>query len=378
VTLDEGEDPPTSKYQAVSDDGPTGKQKPVNDVASSAKSRKLSAPREAVTVPAPPDGPMRKAGDAPPRIFTRGGVTPVSSAGDAACDAAASAAGLQWKSILDDDAIDDAGPSIEADPPMAAPKPRTGATPPPGFGRPSAEQPSQSLTTTARGTGVAPLPPRLPTLGPEPEFSFGLESPPAPEKPAEERRNLDPRMPSADDLSWSPSGVSEPTTGRVGASKPLPSAIPLPLDPLGAEVQALVERASGFPPGFEPPDPRREMHERLALGDFTGALSIAEAVLSDAPDDADAIGVADECRGRLKHMYISRLGGLGLVPVMIVPRTELKWLSLDHRAGFLLSLFDGHVTLEEVLDLAGMPQLEVLRTLWELLSQRVIELRKPK
>ena len=120
------------------------------------------------------------------------------------------------------------------------------------------------------------------------------------------------------------------------------------------------------------------MQERHALGDFTGALTIAEALLQTDPEDPDAKGVAHECRGRLKQMYVARLGGLGLVPTMAVPRTELKWLSLDHRAGFLLSRFDGTLTIEEIMDLAGMPELEVLRTLWELLNQRVIELKNPR
>jgi hypothetical protein len=262
-----------------------------------------------------------------------------------------------------------------------APKAPEGATAPPGR-RHSAEQPQppkkpSAATTTSRGTGFAPPPPRLPTLGPEPEFSFGLETPPLPEHD-DPPRKLDPRGPSAEDLSWSPNGPSVPPAARVGANKPLPSSIPLPLEPLGGEVQALVERASGFPPGIERPDPRREMQERLALGDFTGALSIAEAMLAEIPGDGEATTVADECRSRLKHMYISRLGGIDLVPVMIVPRAELKWLSLDHRAGFLLSQFDGSLTVEEVLAIAGMPELEVLRTLWELLGQRVIELRKRK
>ena len=43
-------------------------------------------------------------------------------------------------------------------------------------------------------------------------------------------------------------------------------------------------------------------------------------------------------------------------PMVLVPRTQLRWLSIDHRAGFVLSLIDGSSTLEMILDVCGMPR----------------------
>ncbi len=350
---------PTTKLTALDSDGV-----PVRP--------RISAPREALTVPAPPQGVPVTPGQTPPRIFTSRGVRAVTANDDAAAAKKAADTGEpRWEALLDP-AFDE-GPAIETtgnddlDLDLDWPLEDAHAVDPPA----TAERPVASPSTNAMRSG------RLATMGPEPEFTFSFEksaeavSPPSPV-------NSDPRGPSGDDLSWSPVGVASNASAANPARRAIPSAIPLALDPIGAEATALVERASGFPPGMEKVDPRREMHERLALGDFTGALSIAESILSDAGDDTETHRVAEECRSRLTQMYISRLGGLDMTPVMAVPRSELKWLSLDHRAGFLLSQLDGSVTIEEVMDTAGMPALEVLRTVWELMNQRVIELKKPR
>jgi hypothetical protein len=109
-----------------------------------------------------------------------------------------------------------------------------------------------------------------------------------------------------------------------------------------------------------------EMTDRYALGDFSGALVAAEMVLARDPDDADAQQYATACRERLEQLYVSRVGSLTRVPIVTVRDVDLRWLGLDHRAGFLLSRIDGHASLEEILDVSGMPRLEALRTLVEL------------
>jgi hypothetical protein len=74
-------------------------------------------------------------------------------------------------------------------------------------------------------------------------------------------------------------------------------------------------------------------------------------------------------------MYAARIGPLDRVPVVIVPRDQLRWLSIDHRAGFMLSHIDGVSSVEMILDVSGMPLLEALRILFELVQQRVISFR---
>ncbi|MBK8690914.1 MAG: hypothetical protein IPN17_01045 [Deltaproteobacteria bacterium] len=127
-----------------------------------------------------------------------------------------------------------------------------------------------------------------------------------------------------------------------------------------------------------PPSTRREMIDRFELGDFTGALSLAETLLEIDRTDPEARRIAETSRTRLRAIYVGRLGALDQVPVMMIPHAELRWLALDHRAGFVLSLVDGTSSIEEIIDVSTMPQLEVLRTLYNLLSQNVISLRRPR
>lgn len=127
----------------------------------------------------------------------------------------------------------------------------------------------------------------------------------------------------------------------------------------------------------EPPPPptAQEMNDRVSLGDYTGALEIAEKLLEIDPNDEPVKVCAESCRGVLKQMYTTRIGPLDRVPMVMVARDQLRWLSIDHRAGFVLSLVDGVSSLEMILDVSGMPELDALRILSELAQQRIISFR---
>jgi hypothetical protein len=126
--------------------------------------------------------------------------------------------------------------------------------------------------------------------------------------------------------------------------------------------------ARSRPSPVHPPDLAAEMNDRFALGDFTGALRAAELLLGQDPNDAEAMQVATVSRDRLVSFYLARLGGLGAVLELKVAGAEVRWLGLDHRAGFLLSCVDGTTTVEEIVDVSGMPKHEALRLLVEVLE----------
>lgn len=126
--------------------------------------------------------------------------------------------------------------------------------------------------------------------------------------------------------------------------------------------------ARSRPTPATPPDLAAEMNDRFALGDFTGALRAAELLLGQQPDDAEAAQVARTSRERLVHFHLARLGGLNAVLDLKVAGAEVRWLGLDHRAGFLLSMVDGTTIVEEIVDMSGMPKHEALRLLAELLD----------
>jgi hypothetical protein len=133
--------------------------------------------------------------------------------------------------------------------------------------------------------------------------------------------------------------------------------------------------APSLPAALPPPPTAQEMNDRVSLGDYTGALEIAEKLLEDDPDNEAVTVVAESCRGILKQMYTARIGPLDRVPLVMVARDQLRWLSIDHRAGFVLSLVDGVSSLEMILDVSGMPELDALRILSELAQQRIISFR---
>jgi hypothetical protein len=122
-------------------------------------------------------------------------------------------------------------------------------------------------------------------------------------------------------------------------------------------------------------DPIAEMNERFSLGDYTGALEMAELILAEDPGNLEAAECSENSRGVLESMFAARLGALDRAPMVVVPRAQMRWLSIDHRAGFVLSLIDGTSTVETILDMSGMPRLDALRILHELVQQKIVAFR---
>ena len=122
-------------------------------------------------------------------------------------------------------------------------------------------------------------------------------------------------------------------------------------------------------------NPVAEMQERFALGDYSGALVMAESLLDENPTHVEAREYAESCRAVLQQMYSAKIGPMDRVPVVEVAREQLRWLSIDHRAGFVLSLVDGVSSLEMILDVSGMPSLDALRILYELTQQHIISFK---
>jgi hypothetical protein len=216
------------------------------------------------------------------------------------------------------------------------------------FSAPALELPSE--------TGVA-------ESADEPSSGFELALPP----------DLDPaavapvgeESPAPDALDgWSRSrpAVAPAPAPRPRSERPAPA-----LDEESTESLRLVSARSRAPLAGAP-DLAAEMNDRFALGDFTGALRAAELVLGQRPDDPEAAQVAAVSRERLVSFHLARVGGRRAVLGRRVDGAELRWLGLDHRAGFLLSMVDGTTTVEEIVDLSGMPEHEALRLLAELID----------
>ncbi len=177
----------------------------------------------------------------------------------------------------------------------------------------------------------------------------------------------DSRAPTVRGKRGLPSSSDQPASSNV-----LDDALEFALDGTGDALDLVSARATPLAPRSD--DPMVELRDRYAVGDFTGAMTIAEAVLADDPSNAEVLRYMESCRDILLQMYKARLGSLDRVPRVALPAEELRWLTLDHRSGFLLSCIDGTSTIEEILDVSGMPPLDTLRILYTLMQQQIIEL----
>ncbi|HKO95086.1 MAG TPA: hypothetical protein VJU61_28220, partial [Polyangiaceae bacterium] len=150
------------------------------------------------------------------------------------------------------------------------------------------------------------------------------------------------------------------------------------LDPVIHSVSPRVGREPASPPPSSPSSSTRlgvrELEECYAVGDYSRALQIAEQLLARSPDDLAARRYAQNCRDVLTQMFAARIGPLDQVISVLVRPEEVQWLSLDHRAGFLLSLVDGQSTVDEILDISGMTRLDALKILNDLAEQQVVKL----
>jgi len=152
---------------------------------------------------------------------------------------------------------------------------------------------------------------------------------------------------------------------EVSSVMPLPDESPDALD--------LVDRVRSEPPG---PDLRAELVDTFALGDFSGAFRVAGLLLGRDPDDTEAEWYMNQSRRRLRDLLRSRLGS-GTVPIVTAPINELRWYGLDSRAVQLLSSMDGERTVDEVIVAAGLPEIEALKAINELVGQGIIRLDSP-
>lgn len=293
---------------------------------------------------------------------------------------------------LDDLEMDDAVSASQRSPSAPAPQRLRLPSPPPvsaPFGRQG---------TAPFPAVLAPLPPRAQAT-PEPRRS---ESPSRPI--ARIRVTPSPGPSPVRSLTPAPTSSRKPwrsPTPPPGSDRLTPALTPPPSSPPSVRSAAGLRLGGGSTPAVqvpspwaetraaEParspmrappvasPDPIERMQKRVEAGDYGGAMMIAEDILANDPGNVLARRCVESCREMVAQKYLSRLGSKSHVLHVSVPPEELRWLSLDHRAGFLLSFVDGAMSIEEVLDVAGMAELDALRILHELREQGVIDVVAP-
>ncbi len=115
-------------------------------------------------------------------------------------------------------------------------------------------------------------------------------------------------------------------------------------------------------------------YELLEMDDFTNSLELAEKILSRDENHAEALSIKSEAESSLMSLLSSKLGDLQRVPVIGMQDDEIIWLNLDDQAGFVLSLIDGQMNLEEIMSVSNLKPLTIMRVLTQLLQDNIIKL----
>jgi hypothetical protein len=202
------------------------------------------------------------------------------------------------------------------------------------------------------------------------------------EKLGEGQRARPPTAPARAAPSPSP-GPEEYAPSPWDDGPAAPATIVLEEDTTGLDLDAVAEKSDLrplVPEGPRPaPAPRTDVEvwlsaakELFALGDFSGSLELIEKILHVDSDHGEARDYLRQNESTLISMYESKLGPLSRVPRLAIKPEEILWLNLDHRAGFLLAQIDGTVDYESLFALSGLPRLDTVRILANLIADGVI------
>lgn len=185
-----------------------------------------------------------------------------------------------------------------------------------------------------------------------------------------------------------PESAAEPVRSEVEVSVVLldeaemASAAAAQESGLTADVVLMLEESAE--PGEAPPLPVRAqgvatlllgVEEMLMLGDLSSAIELLDKAEKVAPGDGRLGVMRERCEREQRVALERRLGNLKQVPLLKLRMAELMKLSLDARAGFLLSRIDGRLSYESLFSVSGMPRLDTLKVLVRLLDQDIIALR---
>ncbi|MDI3283932.1 hypothetical protein [Polyangium sp. 15x6] len=259
--------------------------------------------------------------------------------------------------------------TLETEPPRSRPveePPRSRPAEEPPRSRP-AEEPPRSRPVEEPRPSDEPVRARVPAPPPTPEET------PRPRATVDDRPRISPRLtpprtvkPTLDAPPPPPAPSS--AAGRPGSHRRRGSET----GTRSSESLMSGERSSPVP--HVPVSERlNEVRSRYEAGDHRGALALAEVILADAPDNIGALSYAESSRQILKQKYMVRIGDMSLVPRLRASVEELA-RGLDERGRLVVASIDGVASIEDIIGGAGLPTIEVLRVVHDLLVAQKLEL----
>ena len=151
-----------------------------------------------------------------------------------------------------------------------------------------------------------------------------------------------------------------------------------PIDARSAEIMDEVDAEAPRDEAKEDQTRRRitTLFERAAQwsseGDLERAVAAVDLALSEEPSAALAQKLIHRNRDTIMNVFQTYLGDLERTPQLAKPLHELANAPISSRAAFLLSRIDGSISIDEILDVCGMPRLEAYRYLCQLFLRGIL------
>jgi len=157
--------------------------------------------------------------------------------------------------------------------------------------------------------------------------------------------------------------------------------IVLAFDPINARSEQIIEEIDKDAPPDEQIDDqtRRRIGALLdhalkwsQAGDVDRAVAAVDLALSEDPNSVLAQKLITRNRDTIMTIFQSFVGDMERQPQLSKPLHELQNAPISPRAAFLLSRVDGTLTVDELLDVSGMPRMEAYRYLCQLFLRGIL------
>ncbi|HSD88068.1 MAG TPA: hypothetical protein VLB44_11160 [Kofleriaceae bacterium] len=219
-----------------------------------------------------------------------------------------------------------------------------------------------------------------------PTRELGLR-PPVANPPETQRSGFTPGLGDDEDVPTKQSDVRairEAASRRQGTAPAVEGTrhdIVLPFDPIDARTAQILDEVDENAP---PDEPREEQTRRRIssllqraieynkAGETDKAVAAVDLALSEDPNSALGQKLVTRNRDTIMQIFQSFIGDLERTPQLARPLHELSNAPISPRAAFLLSRIEGTLTIDELLDVSGMPRMEAYRHLCQLFLRGIL------
>ena len=180
------------------------------------------------------------------------------------------------------------------------------------------------------------------------------------------------RVPSKDFTMDDPTHQAKPTDMMFRGDQTSADLV-RPFDPIEEYRSEILEQVQGESPTgrFEGLIARAwASHEE---GEHEKAVVAVELALSEDPDDAVPHDVLERHDAAITTMFESFLGDRTRQPALARQLEDLACLPIRPQAAFLLSRIDGEISLDDLLDISGMPRQDACRHLCQLFLLGILQ-----